>query len=110
MTPDRVAHSRVSLQRGLVRVGGWRCSDYSFVESQAGRRWRRSKRLLGSDVESLIRLMLRRSTSARRRYESQGPMQYRGVEKSIMSTVLGTMMTMPVVFGVGGYALVSRRP
>jgi hypothetical protein len=26
-----------------------------------------------------------------------------------MSTVLGMMM-MPVVFGVGGYALVSRRP
>ena len=27
-----------------------------------------------------------------------------------MSTVLGMMMMMPVVFGVGGYALVSRRP
>jgi hypothetical protein len=27
-----------------------------------------------------------------------------------MNTVLGMMMMMPVVFGVGGYALVSRRP
>jgi hypothetical protein len=27
-----------------------------------------------------------------------------------MSTVLGMLMMMPVVFGVGGYALVSRRP
>jgi hypothetical protein len=27
-----------------------------------------------------------------------------------MGTVLGMMVMMPVVFGVGGYALVSRRP
>jgi hypothetical protein len=28
----------------------------------------------------------------------------------MMSTVLGMLMMMPVVFGVGGYVLVSRRP
>ena len=28
----------------------------------------------------------------------------------MMGTVLGMMVMMPVVFGVGGYALVSRRP
>ncbi len=28
----------------------------------------------------------------------------------VMSTVLGMLMMMPVVFGIGGYALVSRRP
>jgi hypothetical protein len=39
--------------------------------------------------------------------ESNG---HRGIEKSMVSTVLGMLMMMPVVFGVGGYALVSRRP
>jgi hypothetical protein len=34
----------------------------------------------------------------------------RGIEGTKMSTVLGMMVMMPVVFGVGGYALVSRRP
>jgi len=28
----------------------------------------------------------------------------------MMSTVLGMLMMMPVVFGVGGYVLVARRP
>jgi hypothetical protein len=28
----------------------------------------------------------------------------------MMSMVLGMLMMMPVVFGVGGYVLVSRRP
>ena len=28
----------------------------------------------------------------------------------MMSTVLGMLMMMPVVFGVGGFVLVSRRP
>ncbi|AFC54768.1 Hypothetical protein MIP_04726 [Mycobacterium intracellulare subsp. intracellulare MTCC 9506] len=32
------------------------------------------------------------------------------VEKTMMSTLLGMLMMMPVVFGVGGYVLVSRRP
>jgi hypothetical protein len=32
------------------------------------------------------------------------------MEITMMSTVLGMLMMMPVVFGVGGYALVSRRP
>jgi hypothetical protein len=35
---------------------------------------------------------------------------YRGIEKSMMSTVLGMLMMMPVVFGAVGYTLVSRRP
>jgi hypothetical protein len=39
--------------------------------------------------------------------ESNG---HSGIEKSMMSTVLGMVMMMPVAFGVGGYALVSRRP
>jgi hypothetical protein len=39
-----------------------------------------------------------------------GEHRYRGIEKMMMSTVLGMLMMMPVVFGVGGYALVSRRP
>ena len=35
----------------------------------------------------------------------------RGIEKTMMSTVLGMLMMMPtVVFGVGGYVLVTRRP
>ncbi|ODR09974.1 hypothetical protein AWC26_12200 [Mycobacterium shimoidei] len=33
-----------------------------------------------------------------------------GIEKTMMSTVLGMLMMMPVVFGFGGYVLVSRRP
>lgn len=33
-----------------------------------------------------------------------------GIEKSMMSTVLGMLMMTPIVFGVGGYVLVSRRP
>jgi hypothetical protein len=32
----------------------------------------------------------------------------KGIEKSMMSTVLGMSFMMPVVFVVGGYALVSR--
>ena len=36
--------------------------------------------------------------------------QHRGIEKTMMSTVLGMLIMVPVVFGVGGYALVSRRP
>ena len=36
--------------------------------------------------------------------------RHRGIEKTMMSTVLGILMMMPVVFGVGGYALASRRP
>jgi hypothetical protein len=28
----------------------------------------------------------------------------------MMSTVLGMLMMTPIVFGVGGYVLVSRRP
>jgi hypothetical protein len=28
----------------------------------------------------------------------------------MVTTLLGMLMMMPVVFGVGGYALVSRRP
>jgi hypothetical protein len=34
----------------------------------------------------------------------------RGIEKTMMSTVLGMLMMLPVVFGVGGYVLVNRRP
>jgi hypothetical protein len=30
--------------------------------------------------------------------------------KTMMSTLLGILILMPVVFSVGGYALVSRRP
>jgi hypothetical protein len=42
---------------------------------------------------------------------SQEPVRrHRGIEKTMMSTALGMLMMMPVVFGVGGYALVSRRP
>ncbi len=48
---------------------------------------------------------------ARRCDELQRPMRRRrGVEETLMSTVLGMLLMMPVVFGVGGYALVSRRP
>jgi hypothetical protein len=36
--------------------------------------------------------------------------RHSGIEKTMMSMVLGMLMMMPVVFGVGGYALVSRRP
>jgi hypothetical protein len=32
----------------------------------------------------------------------------KGIEESMMSTVLGMLLMMPVVFVVGGYALVSR--
>ena len=35
--------------------------------------------------------------------------RHRGIEKTMMSTVLGMLMMMPMVFGVGGYTLVSRR-
>jgi hypothetical protein len=62
-----------------------------------------------SRFETLIHFMLRRSSSARGGV-MQRPMQHRGIEKTMMSTVLGMLMMMPVVFGVGGYALVSRRP
>ncbi|WP_197503755.1 MULTISPECIES: hypothetical protein [unclassified Mycobacterium] len=34
----------------------------------------------------------------------------KGIEKSMMSAVLGMLMMIPVVFGVGGYVLVNRRP
>jgi hypothetical protein len=35
----------------------------------------------------------------------------RGIEKTMMSAVLGLAMMMPAaVFGVGGYVLVNRRP
>ncbi|HET7667835.1 MAG TPA: hypothetical protein VFK56_17555 [Mycobacterium sp.] len=39
-----------------------------------------------------------------------GEQRRQTVENSMLSTVLGMLMMMPVVFGVGGYALVSRRP
>lgn len=39
-----------------------------------------------------------------------GGQRHRRIEKTMMSTVLGMLMMLPVVFGVGGYVLVSRRP
>lgn len=36
--------------------------------------------------------------------------RHSGIEKTMMSTVLGMLMMLPVVFGVGGYVLVTRRP
>jgi hypothetical protein len=60
-----------------------------------------------SRFETLIHFMLRRSLSARGGVMSR---RSQGSEKTMMSTVLGMLMMMPVVFGVGGYALVSRRP
>ena len=65
-----------------------------------------------SHFETLIHLMVETLTiRAQRCHESQRPMQrHTGIEKTMMSTVLGMLMMMPVVFVVGGYALVSRRP
>jgi hypothetical protein len=65
-----------------------------------------------SHFETRNHLILRRSLAAH-----GGVMSRRGqcnlaegIEKMMTSTVLGMLMMMPVVFGVGGYALVSRRP
>ncbi|MFC3775342.1 hypothetical protein [Mycolicibacterium holsaticum] len=38
------------------------------------------------------------------------PQSNRTTERTAMNTVLGMLIMMPVVFAVGGYALVSRRP
>ena len=32
------------------------------------------------------------------------------IEKTMISTVFGMLMMIPVVFGVGGYVLVNRQP
>lgn len=64
MTPDSVVRWWVSLQRGFVRVGGWRCSDDKFAGNQAGRHDGRSARAQVSHFETPIHLMLRRSPSA----------------------------------------------
>jgi hypothetical protein len=55
--------------------------------------------------ELLDRRDRRHSTNNRR--ESK---RHSGIEKTMMSTVLGMLMMLPVVFGVGGYVLVNRRP
>ena len=110
-TPDSVARWPVSLQRGPVRVGCWRGLEDTSSANHARRRARRSTRPEVSHFETLIRLMLRRSPSARGGVMGRrDPMQrHRRIEKT-MSMMLGMLMMMPVVFGVGGYALVSRRP
>ncbi len=64
-TPDSVARWPVSLQRGPVRVGCWRGSEDTSSANHARRRARRSTRPEVSHFETLIRLMLRRSPSAR---------------------------------------------
>ncbi|OBH30432.1 hypothetical protein A5692_01320 [Mycobacterium sp. E342] len=33
-----------------------------------------------------------------------------GIERTMTSTLLGMLMMLPVVFGISGYVLVSRRP
>ena len=50
------------------------------------------------------------ATAAAQPGTGAGEQRHRGIEKTLMSTVLGMLMMMPVVFGVGGYVLVSRRP
>jgi hypothetical protein len=64
-----------------------------------------------SHFETVIHLNLRRSPSLRGGVidcRSRSP--HRGIEKTKMSTVMGMLMMMPLLFGVGGYVLVSRRP
>jgi hypothetical protein len=39
-----------------------------------------------------------------------GEQRHRGIENTMMNTVLGMLMMIPVVFGVGGYVLVNRQP
>jgi len=34
----------------------------------------------------------------------------RGIERTMINTLFGMLVMMPVVFGVGGYVLVNRRP
>jgi hypothetical protein len=67
MTPDSVARWWVSLQRGLVRVGGWRCSDEPTHSREAKREDDdgRFSSPQASHFETLFHLMLRRSPSAR---------------------------------------------
>ena len=50
------------------------------------------------------------ATAAAQPETGAGEQRRRGIEETMMSTVLGMLMMMPVVLGVGGYALVSRRP
>lgn len=50
------------------------------------------------------------ATAAAQPGAGAGQQRRRGIEKTMTSTVLGMLMMMPVVFGVGGYVLVSRRP
>ena len=49
------------------------------------------------------------ATTAAQPETGAGERRDRGIEKTMMSTLLGMLMMMPVVFGVGGYVLVSRR-
>ncbi len=51
------------------------------------------------------------ATAAAQPGTGTGEQRHRGIENTTMSTVLGMLMMMPtVVFGVGGYVLVNRRP
>jgi hypothetical protein len=63
-----------------------------------------------SYFETLFHLKLRRSRSARGGVIGRRRQCHHGGIEKTMSTMLGMLMMMPVVFGVGGYALVSRRP
>jgi hypothetical protein len=66
--------------------------------------------LKASQFETLIRLILRRSLAAHSGVMGAEANATTQRNDAVMSTVLGMLVMMPVVFGVGGYALVSRRP